>query len=61
LDGLYARPFFTYIDNEGTAHRPLLPAQNSPVEDYNDLMWTYNLLELIQDKAQAHTPAVMES
>ena len=61
LDGLYTRPFFTYIDDKGTAHKPFLLPQKNPVKYYKDLLWTYNLPEFIQEKAQVDTHAVMET
>ena len=59
--GLYTRPFFTYIDDKGTAHKPFLLPQKNPVKYYKDLLWTYNLPEFIQEKAQVDTHAVMET
>ena len=61
LDGLYTRPFFTYIDDSGTAHKPFLLPQRNPVKYYKDLLWTYNLPEFIQEKVQIDTHAVMET
>lgn len=61
LDGLYTRPFFTYIDDKGTAHKPFLLPQRNPVKYYKDLLWTYNLPEFIQEKVQIDTHAVMET
>ena len=58
---LYTRPFFTYIDDKGTAHKPFLLPQKNPVKYYKDLLWTYNLPEFIQEKAQVDTHAVMET
>ena len=61
LDGLYTRPFFSYIDDKGTAHKPFLLPQRNPVKYYKDLLWTYNLPEFIQEKVQVDTHAVMET
>ena len=52
---------FTYIDDKGTAHKPFLLPQKNPVKYYKDLLWTYNLPEFIQEKAQVDTHAVMET
>lgn len=60
-DGLYTRPYFTYIDDNGTAHKPFLLPQKNPVKYYKDLLWTYNLPEFMQKKAQIDTHAVMET
>lgn len=61
LDGLYSRPFFTYIDDKGIAHKPFLLPQKNPVKYYKDLLWTYNLPEFIQEKVQVDTHAIMKT
>ncbi len=35
--------------------------RKNPVKYYKDLLWTYNLPEFIQEKAQVDTHAVMET
>ena len=42
-DGLYTRPFFTYIDSEGEASKPFLLPQKDPTAYYKRLMDSYNL------------------
>lgn len=43
LDGLYTRPYFTYIDEEGKASKPFLLPQKDPNAYYKRLMDSYNL------------------
>jgi hypothetical protein len=50
IDGLYTRPFITYIDKNGVAHKPFLLPQKYPVKFYKNLMFSYNLPEFIKDK-----------
>lgn len=60
-DGLYTRPYFTYIDKEGIARKPFLLPQKNPVKYYKDLLWTYNLPEFIREKVQLDTHALMKT
>jgi len=48
LDGLFARPFFSYIDGNGKAHKPLLLPQKDPAF-YDSLVRTYNVPELVME------------
>lgn len=45
-DGLYTRPYFTYIDDRGQEHKPFLLPQADP-EFYTAFMKSYNIPELI--------------
>ena len=42
-DGLYTRPYFTYINEEGKASKPFLLPQKDPNAYYKRLMDSYNL------------------
>ncbi len=46
LDGLFARPYFTYVDSEGKFHKPILLPQRDPAY-YDSYTKTYNRPELI--------------
>jgi Tol biopolymer transport system component len=47
LDGLFARPFFTYVDDDGAAHAPFELPQKDPL--YHDsLLKNYNVPELVR-------------
>jgi hypothetical protein len=47
LDGLFSRPFFTYVDEAGTAHRPFeLPERDPSFHD--SLLKNYNVPELVR-------------
>lgn len=52
VDGLYTRPFFTYIDKKGTAHKPFMLPQKNPRKFYQELMYSYNIPELIKEKVE---------
>ncbi len=44
---LLARPYFSYVDEEGRAHKPFLLPQKDPAF-YDSLLLTYNLPELVR-------------
>ena len=50
IDGLYTRPFFTYIDENGKAHKPFMLPQKNPQQFYDNLLYSYDLPEFIKDK-----------
>ncbi len=47
LDGLFARPFFSYLDDEGRFHKPFLLPQADPTF-YDSYLKTFNVPELVQ-------------
>ncbi|MBN1854418.1 MAG: PD40 domain-containing protein [Pirellulales bacterium] len=51
LDGRFSRPFFSYVDAGGVAHKPFVLPQQDP-EYYDTLVWTYNIPELIKEPIQ---------
>ena len=58
LDGLYTRPFFTYIDANGQAHKPFLLPQKDPMKYYKSLMFSYNIPEFVKDKVKFNRHAI---
>lgn len=57
-DGLYTRLYFTYIDSEGKAHKPFLLPQRNPRKYYDELLYSYNIPEMIKGKVEADKHAV---
>jgi hypothetical protein len=49
IDGLYARPFFCYVDNEGNTSKPFVMPQKDPTF-YKHFLKNYNIPELIKGK-----------
>ncbi len=47
LDGLFARPFFSYVDEQGRFYKPFLLPQEDP-GFYDAYLKTFNLPELVQ-------------
>ncbi|MBN2583715.1 MAG: PD40 domain-containing protein [Planctomycetes bacterium] len=45
-NGIYARPYISYVDAEGTFHKPLLLPQSDP-RHYESFVRTYNVPELV--------------
>jgi len=50
-DGLFARPFFTYIDEQGREHKPFVLPQKDPAF-YDSYIKTFNVPELIKGPIQ---------
>jgi hypothetical protein len=48
MDGLHARPYFSYIDETGKAHKPFVLPQKNP-DFYKGYLKTFNLPELTKD------------
>ncbi len=51
-DGLYTKPYFSYIDKDGNAHKPFLLPQKNPKEFYDMRMVAFNLPELVKGKVK---------
>lgn len=49
-DGLYTRPYFTYVDSNGEFHKPFLLPQKNPAKYYADLTFAYNIPEMLRGK-----------
>jgi len=47
-NGLFARPYFSYVDEEGRAHKPFVMPQSDP-EFYDSFVFTYNVPELTRE------------
>ena len=52
VDGLYTRLFFTYIDEQGKAHKPFMLPQRHPKKFYEELLYSYNLPEFLEGKVK---------
>ena len=46
-DGLYTRPYISYIDENGNARKPFLLPQKNPKEFYDSQMFSYNIPEFV--------------
>jgi hypothetical protein len=51
-DGLFTRTYLSYIDSEGTAHRPFVLPQQDPTY-YDSLLETYSVPELVKGPVTA--------
>jgi len=49
IDGLFTRPFFSYLDDNGKATKPFVLPQEDP-EFYNSFIKNYNIPELITEE-----------
>ena len=49
-DGLYTKPYFSYIDEDGRAHKPFLLPQKNPRRYYDSQMYAYNIPEFVNGK-----------
>ena len=48
-DGWYGKPYFAYIDKDGTIHKPFVLPQRDPYF-YDDTFMSFNIPELINGK-----------
>ena len=53
-DRLYTRPYFTYVSEDGTFHKPFLLPQRSPLTHYRDILHAYNIPELISGEVKVN-------
>lgn len=51
-DGLYTKPYFSYIDEDGKAHKPFLLPQKDPRKFYESMMYAYNIPEFVSGKVE---------
>ena len=51
-DGLYTKPYFSYIDEAGNAHKPFLLPQRNPRKYYDSRMYAYNIPEFVSGKVK---------
>ena len=49
MNGLCARPFFSYFDESGNAHKPFVLPQKDP-EFYSTYLKNYNVPELVSER-----------
>lgn len=49
-DGLFTRPYFTYIDKNGNAHKPFMLPQDNPRKFYAERDYSYNIPEFMTSK-----------
>ncbi len=47
-DGLYTRPYISYVDENGLAHKPFLLPQKDPKKYYDSQMFSYNIPEFVE-------------
>jgi hypothetical protein len=48
-DGLYTRPYFSYFDNDGNAHKPFMLPQEDP-DFYSGFMKSFNIPEFVKGR-----------
>ncbi len=60
-DKTYTRPYFTYIDDEGQAHKPFLLPQKNPKKYYLDLLDAYNVPEFVKEEVRLDKHAIMNT
>jgi hypothetical protein len=57
MDGLFTRPFFSYLDENGKASKPFVLPQKSP-EFYDTFIKNYNVPELITGEVKVSSLAI---
>lgn len=56
-DGLYTKPYFTHIDENGKASKPFVLPQEDP-EFYKSFMYSYNIPEFVESKVNINVREV---
>ena len=59
IDGLFTRPFFSYLDDSGKATKPFVLPQENP-EFYNTFLKNYNIPELITGEVSVSPQAIRD-
>ncbi|MEI8113236.1 MAG: cytochrome C biosynthesis protein [Bacteroidia bacterium] len=59
IDGLFTRPFFSYLDDSGKATKPFVLPQEDP-EFYNTFLKNYNIPELITGEVTVSPQAIRD-
>ena len=59
-DGLYTKPYFSYIDKDGVAHKPFLLPQRNPRRYYQLQMNAYNIPEFVSGKVELNGSEIAE-
>ena len=59
-DGLYTKPYFSYIDSEGNSHKPFLLPQRDPRRYYDSQMYAYNIPEFVSGKVELNGSEIAE-
>ncbi len=60
-DKTFTRPYFTYIDDDGQAHKPFLLPQKNPKKYYDDLLSAYNTPEFVKGEVRTDKHAIMKT
>lgn len=47
-DGVFTRTYISYVDPNGTAHKPFILPQRDPIA-YDSCLWTYSVPELVTE------------
>jgi hypothetical protein len=59
IDGLFTRPFFSYFDSGGKAHKPFILPQKDPTF-YDTFLKSYNVPELVTSKVNLNPRKLSE-
>ena len=49
-DGLYTRPYISYVDEKGMAYKPFLLPQKNPKKYYDSQMFSFNIPEFVEEQ-----------
>lgn len=59
-DGLYTRPYITYIDENGKSHKPFMLPQEDP-DFYRYFFYSYNIPEFIQGEVKINSDLLINT
>lgn len=57
-DGLYTRPYISYVRRDGTACKPFMLPQKNPKQFYGNLMFSYNIPEFMKGRVKTSEHAI---
>lgn len=61
MDGLFVRPYFTYIDREGNCTKPFVMPQRAPRRYYDNQFNSYNIPEFITGEVKVNAHRIAET
>ena len=59
-DGLYTRPYFAYVSEDGKVGKPFMLPQRTR-DYYEDSMWSYNIPEFVSDKIDVSARTIIDA
>lgn len=59
-DSLYTKPYMVHIDADGRTAKPFLLPQKNPLKYYHELMFSYNIPEMMSGEMTVHESSILD-